>query len=79
MSQFMKFTLTPKRKEASDKTNGHHVIQDTYVFKDGELVVPARIGRRLKPLLVDFYACDVERFETDEPEVEGPVDSNDAE
>ena len=65
-----RFKLTGNRAEASEKNNGHHVINDQYVFKDGVMEVPAKGGMYRKRLLVDFYACECEVFETDEAATE---------
>ena len=68
-----KFTLTGNRKEMSDENNGHHVIDDKYVFVDGVMKVPVEGGRYRKRILCDFYACECEVINSDDVEAESEV------
>lgn len=74
-----RFKLTGNRAEASEKNHGHHVINDRYVFKDGIMEVPAKGGKHRKALLVDFYACECETFDTEDAETKVEDDGDEDE
>lgn len=60
-----KFTATGKRANTS------FTLLNRYTFVKGELVVSGKEAKAIKPILVDFYACTIEKMA--EVEDEGQV------
>lgn len=51
------------------------ILNDRYSFVNGEMPVSDDDANKIKPILCDFYACELEDVTVDEPKEEVPESS----